>query len=223
MKVSNFIVFFGTGIIGLAWLIGIFYLQKSKPVYYKYIFTFILLGLLISTNTIVNSNNFLILTKKELILIQDVLVLFQYSMLGLFFIALLNKSLYLKKIVLLFILSLLIHITLIIVVLSTNTEIKPSISSTLFLLIFCFFYVRDLMNNKPTLILVRSAAFWIVMGIFFYSCISVPVNSLIPFIPKNPEYIILRSQIFSIYNVSLIVLYIFIIKSYLCLRHPQNL
>jgi hypothetical protein len=31
-----------------------------------------------------------------------------------------------------------------------------------------------------------------------------------------------RLQIFSIYNMSLIIMYLFIIKSYLCLKHPQH-
>jgi len=223
MEVTNFIVYVGTCIIGLAFITALIFLRKEKPTFYKYIFVFILLGLLISMNTLINSNSFLILNKKSTILIQELLILFQYLMLGLFFLLLLSKSLYLKKSIFLLSFSIFIHTVLIIVVLLTNTEIKPAILSSLILLIFCFFYVKDLMNNKPTMILIRSTSFWIVMGIFFYSAISIPIKALIPFIPKTQEYIILRGQIFSIYNVSLIVLYIFIIKSYLCLRHQQNL
>jgi hypothetical protein len=191
--------------------------------YYKYIFIYIILGLLVSANTIAANFNIWFYNKKIPILIEQSLFLFQALMFGLFFIELLNKSLFLKRIKWLLFLSILIHFTLLIIVLSVNIEIKPNISSNLFSFIFCFFYLRDLMNNKPTLILIESSAFWITMGIFFYSCVSFPVGSLITFISKNQQYINLRYQIFSIFNMSLIILYLFIIKSYLCLKHPQNL
>ena len=144
-------------------------------------------------------------------------------MLGLFFFEVLNKSMFLNKIKKLLFLSIIIQIILLLIVLTTNTEIKPAISSNLFFIFITLFDLKELMNNKPTLKIVKSSAFWIVMGIFYCSCISLPVNSLIPFIPKNQEYQNLRFQIYSISNMSLLVLYVFIIKSYLCLKHPQNL
>ena len=144
-------------------------------------------------------------------------------MLGLFFFEVLNKSMFLNKIKKLLFLSIIIQITLLLIVLTTNTEIKPAISSNLFFIFITLFYLKDLMNNKPTLKIVKSSAFWIVMGIFYSCCISFPVNLLMPFISKSNEYQNLRLQIFSISNMSLLVLYIFIIKSYLCLKHLQNL
>ena len=160
---------------------------------------------------------------KVPILIEQSLLLFQSLMLGLFFIEVLSRSIFVAKIKQLLFLSIIIQVTLLIIVLTTNIEIKPVVSSSLFLLICCFFYIRDLMNNKPTLKLMKSSAFWIVIGTLYSCCIGFPVYSLIAFIPRNQEYLNLRSQIFSITNMSLIVLYLFIIKSYLCLRHPQNL
>lgn len=222
MKLSYFIIVLGTSIIIIAFFVAIAFARKEKPQYYNYIFLFIVSGLLISINTISNDNNTWLLNKKISILIEQLLLVFQSLMLGLFFIEVLNKSFFLKKIKKFLILSIIFQITLLIVVLSTNTEIKPAISSNLFLLFLIFFYLKDLMNNKPTFKIVKSSTFWIVMGIFYSSCISLPVNLLIPFIPKTYEYRNLRFQIFSISNMSLIVLYIFIIKSYLCLKHPQN-
>jgi hypothetical protein len=70
---------------------------------------------------------------------------------------------------------------------------------------------------------VKSSSFWIVIGVIFSSCIGLPVSSLISFIPKNQEYFNMSSQIFSLFNISLIILYLFIIKSYLCLKHPQTI
>ncbi len=203
--------------------VAIAYRKNDKPIYYRYIFTFIILGLLLSANSIINNFDIWIFNENIPLLIQQSLQLIQYLMLGLFFKEVLAKSSYINKIILLFYLSITIYVTLMIIMFVSEIEIKPIISSSLFLLIFYFFYVKDLMNNKPFLILVKSSSFWITIGIFFYSCISFPVSSLIPFIPKNHEYINLRGQIFSITNMSLIVLYLFILKSYLCLKHPQNL
>ncbi len=223
MRLSYFIVLFGTGIIIIAFIIAIAFIKKNKPLYFKYIITFIILGLLLSANTIVNNNDIWFSNKKISILIEQSLLIFQSLMLGLFFIEVLNKSVFVRDTKLLLFASIFIQIALLIIGFSTNTEIKPIISSNLFLLIFSFFYLKDLMKNRPTLILIKSSVFWIVMGIFYFSTISFPINSLIPFIAKNHEYRNLRSQIFSISNISLIVLYLFIIKSYLCLKHPQNL
>lgn len=201
----------------------IFFAKKEKPFYYKYIFFFILLGLLLSCNTIANHNTVWILNKKKSIFLEQLLLLFQSLLMGLFYFEILKKSIFAKKIKWLLFLMVSMQIILLIYVHLANVEIRPGVVSNLILLIFCFFYFRNLMSNKPTLILIKSSAFWIVMGIFYSSCIGFPVNSLVPFIPKNQEVVNLRLQIFSISNMSLIVLYIFIIKSYLCLKHPQIL
>lgn len=223
MILSYFIILFGTAVISIAFIIAIIFLKKEKRPHFIYIFLFILLGLLISINTIANNNTTWLLNKKISILIEQSLFLLQSLLLGLFFIKVLNKSNFIKKAKWLLFFSIIIQISLLIVVLTTNTEIKPAIISNLILIYFSIFYLKDLMNYKPTLIIVKSSAFWIVMGIFYSSCISLPVNLLIPFISKNQEYQNLRLQIFSISNISLIILYLFIIKSYLCLKHPQNL
>lgn len=222
MKLLYFIYIFGTIIIIAAFGCALFYFNKKKPFYFKYIISFVSLGLLISLNTAAYDYEIWFLNLKVAIVIEQTLILFQCIMLGFFFLEVLNKSKFLMHVKWLLFLSILIHILLIGLVLLKNTDIRPTIASHLYLLIFCFFYLKDLMNNKPTLILNKSAAFWLVMGIFYSSCIGFPVTSLVTFIPKTEEFRSLRLQIFSIVNVSLIVLYLFIIKSYLCLKHPQN-
>jgi len=223
LKLSYFIVHFGTVVIVITFVISLFFLRKEKPCYYNYIFFYIISGLLISANTIANNNNSWLLNKKIPILTEQLLLLFQVLLLGLFFIEVLKKSIFIKGIKYLLFLTLLIQGCLIILVLYSNTEIKPFLPSNLSLLIFCFFYIKDLMNTKPTLTLTNSSAFWLTIGIFYSAGISFPVNSLFIFIPKNPEYQDLRSQIFSIANMAIIIFHLFIIKSYLCLKHQQNL
>lgn len=223
MKLHSFIVFLGSAIIAISFFTALAFTKKVKPHYYKYIFAFIILGLLLSVNTIASNNYTWRYGLKIRILFEQVLVLLQSLMLGFFFLQLLIKSVFVKSIKWLLGLSIFIQISLIVVVQIANTEIRPTTVPNLILLIFFYFYLRDLMKNKPTLVLVQSSAFWLVMGIFFSSCIGFPVSALLPFISKSLQYSNLRFQIFSIYNMSLIIMYLFIIKSYICLKHPQNL
>jgi hypothetical protein len=223
LKLHNLVILFGTCIIGVAFFVALAFVKKEKPFYYNYIFAFILSGLLMSTNTIASNNYTWRDNLKIGIAIEQILSIFQSLMLGLFFIEILKKSEFVKKIKVLLFLSIIIQIAQIIVVHWANIEIRPRVITNSILLIFSFFYLKDLMNNKPTLVLLDLSTFWLVMGIFFSSCIGLPVNSLTPFIPQNQEYINIRSQIFSLFNMSVIVHYLFIIKSYLCLKHPQNL
>ncbi len=216
-------MFFGTGIIVITFFIALLFHKKNKPEYYKFIFIFILLGILLSLNSIFNNTIFWRSNKKAPQLVQELLLLFQYILLSLYFINLFANSLHSKKIIKLLLISIILQASLIAIIFSTDIDINPSFISSVFLLIFCSFYVKDLMANNPTLVLIKSSAFWITMGIFFYSSVSFPINTLIKFVPRSPEYINLRSQIFSIWNMSLIVLYLLIIKSYLCLRHQQSL
>lgn len=223
MKLHSFIILLGTAIIFITFCVAIFFAKKSKPFYYKYVFILIVMGLLLSTNTI-SANNYIWLSGLRLrIFFEQLITLLQYLVTSLFFLEILKKTKFAKKIKWLLSLSILLQITLIIIVHLTNTEIRSGSLPNLIILIFVFFYLKDLMGTKRRLILAQSSTFWLVMGFFFASCIGFPVSCLIPFISRTPEYANLHFQIFSIYNMSLIIMYLFIIKSYLCLMHPQNL
>ncbi len=221
MKLHGFIVILGSVIIAMSFITALFFAHKTKPAYYRYIFFFIILGLLLSVNTISSNNYTWRYGLKFRIFIEQLLVFLQYIMFGQFFSNLRKNSVFLKKVKWIFLLSIPILFVLIIAVHLENIEVRPSLVPNLVQLIFCFFYLKDVLNNKPTVVLVQSSAFWLVMGIFFSSCISFPVISLMPFISKNETIANLRFQIFSIQNMSLIIMYLFIIKSYVCLKHPQ--
>ena len=222
MKLHGFIVALGSIIIVISFITALVFAHKTKPAYYKYIFAFIVFGGLLSVNTIASNNYAWQQGMKTRILFEQVLILLQSSTLGFFFLKLLSNSVFYKLIKWLLVFSILLQICLIVVVQTANTEIRPTTIPNLIMLMSCFFYLKDLMNNKPTLVLVKSSAFWLVMGIFFSSCIGFPVSALIPFISRSDQYLNLRLQIFSIYNMSLIIMYLFIIKSYTCLKHPQH-
>jgi len=223
MKLHYFIVLLGTAVIVISFFTALAFIKKAKPAYYKYIFAFIIMGLLLCLNTIASKNYTWRYGLKTRIFIEQVLVLLQFIMFAFFFLELLKNSVFAKKIKWILLISTPVLIGLTLIVQITNVEIRSSNIPYLVQLVFCFFYLRDLMNNKPTLVLVHSSAFWLVMGIFFSSGIGFPVSSLMPFISKNQVYADLRFQIFSIQNMSLIIMYLFIIKSYVCLKHPQNL
>ena len=223
MEFSNFIILFGTGVILLTLLIALVKFKKDKPKYFKYIFIYILIGLIISSNKIIKKNNISFFKSNSAYAIEQVLSIFQTFMLYLFFINVLNKSKYYNILLILIPISIIIQLFILNLVIKKNADVMPSIASNSFLIIFCFFYLRDLMSNNPTLILLKSTTFCIFIGILYCSCISLPIFSLISFITRDEEYKYLRSQIFSIANMSIIVLYLFIIKSYLCLKPPQNL
>ncbi len=223
MELLNFITFFGTCIIVISFFVVLLFLKREKPKYYKFISLFIFFGILLSLNTIANNSSAWMLNRKTAILLEQILQLFQSFLLGLFFLEVLKKSTFAKKIKVLLYLMIFIQVFLLFIVHMVNVEIRATIISNLILFLFCLFYFRNLMKNEPTLILMKSSAFWIVIGVLFSSSIGYPVITLIQFIPKTQEYINVRSQVFSICNMSLIILYIFIIKSYLCLKHQQNL
>lgn len=222
MKLHNFIVLFGTGVILIAFLVAIAYTKRAKPKCYKYIFAAIILGLLISVNTILNGS-FKFYNYKVSRILENCISFFQSIMFSLFLIEHLKKSKFIQSLKSLFYLLIIIEIILIIVQAINNSYVYPRLSLFFCIIVLTIFYFRDLLQNKPTLILANSSVFWIVIGIFFSFCISFPIYSLIPFLVKHTEYRNLRFQIFSIVNMSLIVLYCTIIKSYICLKHPQNL
>lgn len=223
LKLHSFIIIFGTVIIFLCFLIAIISSKRCKPVYFKYIFLFVVLGLLLSANTITSEYNVWRNAFKTRIFIEQIITFSQYVLLALVFVDLLKHSSYKNKLKWLLIISTPIQVGFILIVHIGNIEIRPNIIPNIVLIFCCLFYIRDLMNNNPTLVIIQSSAFWLVMGIFFSSCIGFPVGTLMPFISKSEEYINLRFQIFSIFNMSIILLYLFIIKSYLCLKHPQIL
>jgi hypothetical protein len=223
LELLNFITFLGTSIIVISFFVALAFSKGKKPRYFKYIFLFVFLGILLSLNAIANNSIAWVLNRRMPILIEQILQLFQSLLLGLFFLEVLKKSMFAKKTKWLLLLMIILQTIFLFFVHMANIEIRSNIISNLIFLIFCFFYFRNLMKNEPKMIIAKSSVFWIVIGVLFSSSIGLPVITLIQFIPTTEEYINVRSQIFSIFNMAIIVLYIFIIKSYLCLKHPQNL
>lgn len=225
MWLHNFVIFIGTFVILSALLIALAFRNKEKPLYFKYIFLFIILGILMSLNSFTlgmkwgysDNSNFKIPS-----IIQEVIILLQYTCLSLLFLKLANGSTFGKKILRIFGISIFILLGLFFLTFSTNIDVRPTFAIPFFQIAYCYLYTKKLLSKNSTIILTKSVGFWITLGVFFSSCISIPVVTLVKFIPKDHLYFDIRMQIFSINNIARIILYIFIIKSYLCLRHPQS-
>jgi hypothetical protein len=219
MTLHKFIILFGTFVILLTLTIALFAKKTDRPAYLKYIVIYIILGLLISANTISHIIFNQPFGQKKHILLFDLLYLFQSLALSLFF-----KTIIKRKIVLpLILISTLAQIIFILRQFDTFTTFDVNIFATPVFIILSIFYFRDLLQNRPLINLTKSSLFWFTVGIFFWACVSFPIYSL-HFQIK--EYIHNRNiifQIFSISNMALIVMYIFFIKSFLCLKHPQNI
>jgi len=221
MQLHKFIILFGTGVILITFLIAVSYLKRGKPPFFKYIFIFITLGLMVSLNTIIHYY-FHLTSLYAQRLIQILLTSFQLPCIGLFFLNIISNNSYRKPLICLLVFF--TSLQLVIFILSTfnyfdfyNTYVCLSPLTFTYSLI----YFKDFLSGPPSTYIAHNAEFWIVVGIFFHCCISFPIYSLYKFIPFQ-SHKDLRFAIFSISNISLIILYVFISKSYLCLKHQPN-
>lgn len=218
MTLHKFIILFGTCIILINLIIAFFTKKAVKPVFFKYIIIYIVLGLLISANTISN----IILThpidQKKYRILFDILYLCQSLSLFFFF-----KITTKRKIIFPFMLtSSLVQAIFTLKQFYSDSILDINIFATPLFIILSILYFRDLLQNKPLINLTQSSSFWIVVGIFFWACVSFPIYSLHPHIKAHVTNKNIILEIFSISNMALIVMYLFFIKSFLCLKHPQN-
>ena len=190
----------------------------STPPYLKFIFAFIILGLLISANTIEQELLNQIFNRKAHIIIFDILYFIQSTILFFFFYKITDK----KATIMLFLTFAAIQIYFLIKHLNSKTNFDIYVFSTPVFIPLSILYFRDLLKKAPIQKLTQSFVFWVVIGVFFWSCVSFPIYSLYPFIKSIPKYKNISMEIFSISNMALIVMYFFFIKSFLCLKHPQN-
>ena len=79
MKLHNFIVHFGTGIIIITFFVALAFTKKRNPTYFRYIIAFIVLGLIMSLNTILREG-FKLYGAKINITLEDVIALFQSNL-----------------------------------------------------------------------------------------------------------------------------------------------
>lgn len=109
--------------------------------------------------------------------------------------------------------------TLVVICLFTN-DLSILIStafaiSNLGLVLFCSFYYFQLFESMPTLDLLKEPSFWILNGIFFCMCATIPVLAIkYYFVDK------LSASVYSTIEVIIPffygIMHLFFIKAYLC-------
>jgi hypothetical protein len=218
MELYRYIILFGTGVIFIAFIVSLFFSKIKKPGYFIYVFWFILLGILISLNTICNkifeytSINLFQATQSFLIFLQAIISL------KIFYIFFLFKNF--KKLYYTFVL--LYAIVLIFNIVTEFKFVMQHAIQALGPIVFSVYYFHNLFKANFDTPLLQRSDFWIVVGYFIYGSTSFPVYALHNFIyVYNPQKFGLSKAIFSISNISLIFLYLCLIKAYLCLKNPQ--
>jgi hypothetical protein len=81
--------------------------------------------------------------------------------------------------------------------------------------VFCIFFFYKLFKKLYYQNILKEPAFWIVTGLIFYSCLSLPFYGLNSYI-KSHFSLLISSNIFSVSNILIIIMHLFFIKAYLC-------
>lgn len=87
---------------------------------------------------------------------------------------------------------------------------------SLLLLIPCFIYFYELFKKPPVLDLKNEPSFWIVIGWSFFATCTLPYSLLENYLRKS--YSSLMTQFYSVFFIFYILLFITIIRAYLCKR-----
>jgi len=145
--------------------------------------------------------------------IQNILLIADFIFWGVFFFRLLRQKI--KILQFLFILCLTITILLRFINGFDKAGFEIYAITNFGKALFCLFYYIELFKTKPKLILKNEPAFWIVSGLFFYSCVSLPFYAIYEFIHARFP-ISISKNLFSLTNIAIILMHILFIKAYLC-------
>lgn len=223
MKLHFFVVYLGTFIILLTLIVALYYIRTQKPKYFRYILTNVILGFLISINSILYDFFGNIGNKDLFYYIAHWLNFLQFLSLYKFFFTFFTNDNSIKTIKWLVVILSIIQLGFLLYSwVITDLFLYVRIIGLLLLIVFSVKYFRNLLGSKPTIILLKSSSFWIVTGVFFSFSVNLPIYSINPFLRNFSGFENIGFQLFSISNMTLIVFYILIIKGYLCLKYPQN-
>lgn len=210
---NNVVIWVGTGIILFSFILAIL-IPTEKTGYMKGFFFCPLISLLVSLNSI-SSRFFFLYTIEKNFLIQSILQLCDLLFWALFFLKILKDKKDYRKIQILFTSTLLIAIYLICFNRTNNPNLHIHALSNMCKTIFCVFFYNNLFKNLSNQNILSEPSFWIVTGLIFYSCLSLPFYALNSYIKLQFSPLIF-SNIFSISNMLIIIMYLFFIKAFLC-------
>ena len=207
------VIWIGTAVILISFVMAIL-IPVYKSTYMKGFYFYSLIALLTSINTILGSL-FLLYSSKLFYIIQSILSLSNLVFWTLFFLILLKDRIYSRIIYFLFICTLLLAVYLLNMsyINKPNLQIRALINMCQ--TIYCIFFYHNLFKNITYQNILLEPSFWIVAGLIFFSCLSLPIYALNSYI-KQEFPLIISANIFSISNMLIIIMHLFFIKAYLC-------
>lgn len=180
----------------------------------KWFFLYPQIALLVSINSICGS--LLSLYPINLFFtIQSYLFLVDLFFWCLFFLQILNDKKDGNKITILFSITLFTAFYLLFFSKVDKSNLHIVALSAICKTIFCIFFFYKLFKNLYYQNILKEPAFWIVSGLIFCSCLSLPFYGLNSYIKLQFPPLI-ASNIFSVSNMLIIIMHLFFIKAYIC-------
>jgi hypothetical protein len=210
------VVIIGTAIIFVAFLLALKIREDGKAFpYLKHFYILPLLLLLVSFNTIVID-----LTNRELMaflpIVEKILSTLDFIFYSYFFSIIVGSS-DLKKTIKWISLFFIILTIPLVVILSEKSLFHYYFRAfhNMGKLLFCLVYLYSIFNSSPKLVLKNEPAFWITMGVLFYTSITIPIFLCYYFLATN-KFRDLLNILFPLTNISIIIMHLFFIKGLLC-------
>lgn len=79
--------------------------------------------------------------------------------------------------------------------------------------LYCLFYFHDLFKILPKIVLKKEPEFWIIIGLFFYTTVTIPIYVTTTYLSNNMD---VRLMLFSFTNISIMIMHLLFIKGNLC-------
>lgn len=209
---NNIIIWIGTGVILISLILAVI-VPKNNIAYMKGFFICPLISLLVSVNSISSRFYFLYPIEKNF-LIQSILHLFDLLFWTWFFLKVLNEKKDSRNVKILFVTTLLFACYLLFKS-TSNSNLHIHALSNMCKTFFCIFFYNNLFKKLPDQNILLKPSFWIVTGLIFYSCLSLPFYALSNYVKARFSPLFF-SNIFAISNMLIIIMYLFFIKAFVC-------
>lgn len=210
---NEIILWVGTFVILISFILALI-LPLNLKQYMKGFLYCPLIGLLVSINSI-NAIIFFLYANSINFFIQSFLQLCDLVFWLYFFKKVLKRNYKASKIDLIFIFTLIVSIYILYFNRTSVSNLHINALCNLCKSIFCILFYNSLFRDLPDKNILKEPSFWIVTGLIFYSCLSLPFYALNSYI-REQFVPIIASNIFSISNMLIIIMHLFFIKAYIC-------
>ena len=210
----------GTIVILCSLVLSLFAFRKENTLtHLRRFYLYPLLAFYLSTVTF--TDEFIITFSKSTITIAQYIYIFLEPIFwGTFFMILFRNKKRIALIRTIFIITLSL-ITFLAIRSNFNSHNHQIVSiSNLSFTFYCGIYFFDLFRGEPIKLIKSDPTFYIVVGLFFYSALSLPFFSLSDYFKRSNSF--LYPMIICFLNLTIIIMHLFFIKGYLCLIKPTK-